>query len=144
MGDWSYTQWSSLQEVAIQFENPAQQPNPAVEEFQWDDTSFWSLGAEYDAQRPVDPPRRLRARTSRRRTMKRAPRACPTPTAHWLSIGATWAPSEHWEINAGYTRIETDDPTVNLAPSLATSGSTLVGTYDANVNLWGLSGQYRF
>jgi long-chain fatty acid transport protein len=143
MGDWSYTQWSSLQEVAIAFQNPLQQPNPAVEEFQWTDTSFWSLGAEYSLNDQWTLRAGYAQDQSPTRNETRTPRL-PDADRQWLSIGATWAPSEHWEISAGYTRIETDDPTVNLAPSLATSGSTLVGTYDANVNLWGLSGQYRF
>jgi long-chain fatty acid transport protein len=114
MGDWSYTQWSSLQEVAIAFQNPLQQPNPAVEEFQWTDTSFWSLGAEYS----LNDQWTLRAgyaQDSRRRAMKtRTPRACrrrPPVALDRRHLGS----SEHWEISAGYTRIETDDPTVNLA-----------------------------
>jgi long-chain fatty acid transport protein len=143
LGDWSYTQWSSLQEVAIQFKNPAQQPNPAVEEFQWSDTSFWSLGAEWAFNDQWTFRAGYAQDQSPTQTATRTPRL-PDADRQWLSIGATWAPTEHWEVSAGYTRIKTDDPQIALAPSLATSGSSLFGTYDASVNLWGLSGQYKF
>ena len=73
----------------------------------------------------------------------RTPRL-PDADRTWWSLGLTWAPSSNWEVNAGYTRINTDDPSINLTPSLATSGSTLIGQYDATVNLYGVSAQYRF
>ena len=143
MADISQTQWSSLQEVAIRFGNPAQQPNPAVEEFAWEDTTFASIGGEYK----VNDQFTLRAGYAQDATPTnndtRTPRL-PDADRTWYSFGVTWAPSETWEINAGYTRITVDDPSVALEPSLATSGSTLNGSFDADVNLFGLSGQYRF
>ena len=42
------------------------------------------------------------------------------------------------------TNAYADDPTIDLMPSTSTSGSALRGTYDSSVDLWGLSGQYRF
>jgi long-chain fatty acid transport protein len=142
MGESSQTQWSSLQEVSIDFGNPAQQPNPASK------TSLgttprsvarWRVGA----QRPVHAARRLRRGpdADARRDAHPAPARRGSP---WFSVGLTWTPSETWEINGGYTRIIVDDPAIQLQPSLATSGSTLVGSYDSVVNLWGLSAQYRF
>jgi long-chain fatty acid transport protein len=143
MGDWSYTQWSSLKEVAIRFGNPRQQPNPAVEDFRWSDTSFWSLGTEYKLNDQWTLRAGYAEDQSPTNNQTRTPRL-PDADRQWFSLGATWAPSEHWEVSAGYTRINTDDPTVDLQPSLATSGSTLRGSYSANVNLWGLSGAYKF
>ena len=143
LGDVTRTQWSSLEEVAIYFGNPAQQPNPAVEPFNWEDTIFASLGAEWKLNEAWT----LRAGYAQDQTPtqndSRTPRL-PDADRQWFSLGATWAPSEHWEINGGYTRINADDPTINLAPSIGTSGSALVGVYSSSVNLWGLSGQYRF
>lgn len=144
LGDVSITQWSSMQEVAIRFENPAQTPNPAVEEFDWNDSVFASIGAEWELNDQFT----LRAGYAQDETPThietRTPRL-PDADRQWLSIGATWSPSESWEISGGYTRIETDDPAIALEnPTTATSGSTLVGEYSADVNLWGVSAQYRF
>jgi long-chain fatty acid transport protein len=141
LGDVTRTQWSSLQEVAIEFGNPNQAT--AVEEFGWDDTIFASIGAEWK----LNDAWTLRAGYAEDQTptqnSKRTPRL-PDADRQWLSVGVTWAPSEHWEINGGYTRIIADDPTINLAPSIGTSFSSLNGVYSSSVNLWGLSGQYRF
>ena len=143
MGDVTRTQWSSLEEVAIVFGNPAQQPNPAVEDFKWEDTIFASIGAEWK----LNDQWTLRAGYAEDQTptqdYTRTPRL-PDADRQWLSFGVTWAPSEHWEINGGYTRINADDPTIQLAPSIGTSGSALIGEYASSVNLWGLSGQYKF
>jgi long-chain fatty acid transport protein len=143
LGDVTRTQWSSLQEVAIVFGNQNQQPNPAVEDFAWEDTIFASIGTEWK----LNDAWTLRAGYAEDQTptqnATRTPRL-PDADRQWFSLGVTWAPSEHWEINGGYTRINADDPTINLAPSIGTSGSALVGVYSSSVNLWGLSGQYRF
>jgi long-chain fatty acid transport protein len=143
MADVARTQWSSLQEVAISFQNPAQQPNPAVEDFKWEDTTFTAIGGEWKLNDQFT----LRAGYAEDSTPThietRTPRL-PDADRTWWSIGATWSPSESWELNAGYTKIEVDDPEIALSPSLATSGSSLVGAYDSSVNLWGLSAQYRF
>jgi long-chain fatty acid transport protein len=143
MGDVTRTQWSSLEEVAIVFGNPAQQPNPAVEDFKWEDTIFASIGAEWK----LNDQWTLRAGYAEDQTptqdYTRTPRL-PDADRQWLSFGVTWAPSEHWEVNGGYTRINADDPTIQLQPSIGTSGSALVGVFSSSVNLWGLSGQYKF
>lgn len=143
LGEVSRTQWSSLQNVSIYFGNPAQQPNPAVEDFKWEDTVFASIGAEFEvSDRFV-----LRAGLARDETPTnnetRTPRL-PDADRDWISVGLTWAPSDTWEVNAGYTRIMVDDPTVDLDAQIGTSGSTLRGSFAADVNLFGLSAQYRF
>ncbi|UHQ20597.1 outer membrane protein transport protein [Lysobacter sp. KIS68-7] len=143
MGDVSFTQWSTLQSVVIDFPaNPHQAS--ASEEFKWTDTTYWSLGAEWDISDQFT----LRGGYAEDQTPThadtRTPRL-PDGDRQWFSVGLTWTPSESWEINGGYTHIIVDDPAIQLTtPSVATSGSTLVGSYDSSVNLWGLSAQYRF
>jgi long-chain fatty acid transport protein len=143
LADVAVTQWSSLQEVAIRFGNPAQQPNPAVEDFAWDDTTFWSLGGEYKINDQFTLRGGYAEDSTPTHIETRTPRL-PDANRTWWSIGATWTPAESWELNFGYTKIEVDSPEIALAPSIATSGSSLVGSYDSDVNLWGLSAQDRF
>ena len=143
MGEVSQTDWSSLQEVAINFGNPRQQPNPAVEDFKWEDTTFSAIGAEWKFNDQFTLRGGYAQDQSPTNNNTRTPRL-PDADRTWWSIGLTWSPSETWEVSGGYTRINTDDPSINLQPSLATSGSALQGVYDATVNLWGISAQYRF
>lgn len=141
LADVSQTDWSSLERVDIFFQNPRQAT--ASEEFGWEDTVFTSIGAEWKLSDSFtlrggyaqdQSPTKLETRTPR----------LPDADRQWLSFGLSWMPSESLEVNAGYTRIMTDDPEINVRPSTASSGSSLVGEFDANVNLFGLSAQYRF
>ena len=138
MADYSETDWHSLQAVTIDFENPFQ-PN-SVEDFSWDDTRFWSVGAEYVLSDAFT----LRAGYAYDET----PTTFPTRTTRlpdedrrWYSVGLTWNMSEHIEINAAYTRIQPDTPQIGIRD---TQGHVLFGEYDSDVNLFGVSGRYRF
>jgi long-chain fatty acid transport protein len=138
MGDYAETDWHSVEEVNIDFANPFQ-PN-AIEEFDWTDTVFWSIGAEYKLSDTFtlrggyaydETPSTFRTRTTR----------LPDEDRRWYSLGLTWNASEHLEVNAAYTRIQPDKPRIGIRD---TSGHSEFGSYSSNVNLIGLSAQYRF
>jgi len=139
LADVSKTDWHSLQAVTVDFANPFQPTS--VEAFNWDDTMFYSLGAEFALSDTFA----LRAGVARDETPTndeaRTPRL-PDANRDWVSVGLTWNASEALEVNAGYTHIFVDDPTINGIHS--SSNSTLTGVYDADVNLYGVSAQYRF
>ncbi len=139
MADASRTGWSSLRNVTISFANPRQ--GPTVEEFNWDDTMFYSLGGEWAMSDRLT----FRAGVAFDQTptndVTRTPRL-PDADRTWLSAGVTWNASEHLSIDAGYTHIMVDEPTINGVRS--SSGSTLSGSFDAQANLFGVGAQYRF
>ncbi|HEY4561156.1 MAG TPA: outer membrane protein transport protein, partial [Lysobacter sp.] len=58
------------------------------------------------------------------------------------SIGATWNVSDSISVDAAYTRISIDSPTVNNIHS--SSGSTLSGRFEGHADLFGIAAQYRF
>jgi len=136
MGTAAHTGWSTLKEVRIEFENadPA-----AVEPFEWEDTMFYSLGAEY----ALSDAWTLRAGIARDRTPTsieyRTPRL-PDDDRTWFSVGATWKVREALDVHFALTRIEPDDPRVDIA----SGGSRIAGPFDGNANLLGVSAQYRF
>lgn len=136
MGTASRTGWSTLQEIRIEFDNP--DPD-AVEPFGWKDTMFWSLGAEYR----LDPAWTLRGGIARDQTPTsiehRTPRL-PDGDRVWYSVGATWRMREGLDVDFAFTRIELDDPRVDIA----SGGSRVAGRFDGDVNLLGVSAQYRF
>jgi long-chain fatty acid transport protein len=136
LGTASRTGWSTLDELRIEFDNP--DPD-AVEPFRWKDSMFWSLGGEYR----LNPAWTLRAGIARDRTPTsiehRSPRL-PDDDRTWYSLGATWRMREALDVHFALTRIEPDDPRVDIA----NGGSRIAGPFDGNANLLGISTQYRF
>ena len=137
MGSWSETGWSSLREVRINFVNP--DPD-SVEPFDWKDTEFVSLGAEYK----LNDAWTLRGGAA----FDETPTSIESPTPRlpdddrtWYSIGATWQLSEAMEVSFAFTHIKPDDPRVDIADN---QGHRLTGPFDGDANLYGISGQYRF
>ncbi|MBC7990664.1 MAG: outer membrane protein transport protein [Luteimonas sp.] len=139
LADVSKTDWHSLQNVTIDFANPVQADS--VEQFGWDDTMFYSLGAEFALNDSFTLRGGIASDETPTNDEDRTPRL-PDANRDWFSVGLTWMASEALEVNAGYTRILVDDPTINDPEN--SSGAHLVGKYDADVNLFGVSAQYRF
>ncbi len=139
MGDISATDWHSLEEINIDYQSPSTQPN-SVEDFAWEDTMFYSIGAEYALSDAFT----LRAGLAYDETPvqdeTRTPRL-PDNDRNWYSVGLTWNASEAMEISAAYTRIMVDDPELDVVSS---SGSRLVGEAEGHANLFGISAQYKF
>ncbi|WP_158636434.1 OmpP1/FadL family transporter [Luteimonas marina] len=133
---WAETGWESLREVRIEFENP--DPD-AVEPFEWSDSTFVAIGAEYKLSdrwtlrggiANDETPTSLEHRTPR----------LPDDDRRWYSIGATWQVSDALDVNFAVTHIKPDDPKVDVT----SSGSRIAGPFDGSANLYGVSAQYRF
>jgi len=138
MASYAETGWESLREVRIEFANP--DPD-SVEPFNWKDTTFASLGAEYK----LNPSWTLRGGVAYDETPThietRTPRL-PDANRMWYSLGASWAATQALEVNFGYTRIEPNSPKIDLHSE--TSLQSLVGPFDGAANLYGVSAQYKF
>jgi len=139
MAETSLTGWSSLQEIRIQFDNPAQADS--AEAYNWGDSWFYSVGGEFAFNDAFT----LRAGVARDDSPVsfpyRTPRM-PDQDRMWYSIGLTWAATEHFELNASYAYIDlVDTPEIDIVSS---SRSRLTGSYDGGANLFGVSAQYRF
>ncbi|MGO3127640.1 MAG: OmpP1/FadL family transporter [Luteimonas sp.] len=130
------TNWSSLREVRIQFDNP--DPD-SVEPFEWKDSYFAALGAEYK----LSDSWKLRGGVAYDETPTslehRTPRL-PDANRIFYSVGATWTMSDAFDLNFAYTRIEPRDPKIDTT----SGGSRVAGDFDGNANLFGVSAQYRF
>jgi len=139
MAETSRTGWSSLQEIRIQFDNPAQADS--AEAYNWGDSWFYSVGGEFAFNDAFT----LRAGVARDDSPVsfpyRTPRM-PDQDRMWYSIGLTWAATENFELNASYAYIDlVDTPEIDI---LSSSRSRLTGSYDGGANLFGVSAQYRF
>lgn len=139
MGEVSRTDWRSLKEIRIEFDNP-RQPDSA-EDYSWGESYFYTLGGEFALNDRFT----LRAGVARDESPvsypHRTPRM-PDQDRNWYSVGATWAASDNFEISASYVRVDlADDPEIDI---LSSSRSRLTGVYDGGVNIFGVSAQYRF
>lgn len=140
MGEMVRTDWSSFEEIRIEFDNPAQADS--VEPFEWDSAMFYAIGGDYRLNDDLTLRAGLAFDETPTNNTHRTPRL-PDQDRTWLSLGFSWQANPNLEINGGYTHIMVDDPKINLVAP-APSRQTLVGTYDASVNLLGVSAQYRF
>lgn len=138
MLDYQRTGWSSLEAVRIYRPSGATLGN---EPFEWSDSELWALGAEFD----LSPAFTLRAGVALDETPTndehRTPRL-PDDDRSLYSVGLTWNMSERMSIDAAYTRIEIDNPTVNGIR--ASSGARLTGRFDGYANLFGIAAQLKF
>src|SRR5690606_713433 len=129
--------WSSLRTIDIDFDNT--QPTSS-EPYEWRDAMFYSLGGEFAMNDRLT----LRAGVAFDEApvtdARRTPRL-PDADRTWFSLGATYALSDALEVSAAYTYITIDDPTINTHSS---SGSLLVGEFEGDANLFGVSAQYKF
>ncbi|GAB6196366.1 OmpP1/FadL family transporter [Lysobacter xanthus] len=138
MADYQATDWHSLEAVRIFREGGGVLGN---EPFNWKDTDFFSVGAEFD----LSPALTLRGGVARDESPTndeaRTPRL-PDNDRMLYSIGATWHMSDALSFDAAYTRITIDDPTINGIHS--SSGSTLNGKYSGHADLFGVAAQFKF
>lgn len=139
MAEGTRTDWHSLQEIRITFDNPAQAE--AAEAYNWQDSWFYALGGEFKLNDSFTLRAGLAKDESPVALQYRTPRM-PDQDRNWYTLGATWAATQNLDLSFSYARIElADDPQVGLVSS---SGSYLAGKYDGGVNNYGISAQYRF
>ena len=141
LADYQRTGWSSLQDVTIRRSNGTL---VGSEPFEWSNTNFYSLGAEYD----LSPALTLRGGIGKDKTptndKRRTPRL-PDNDRTLYSVGASWNVSDALSFDAAYQRIEIKSPTINLPVDAAAGNtSTLSGKYTGHADLVGVSMQYRF
>src|SRR5690606_22721849 len=110
MGDVSRTAWkSSFDSVTVVFDS-AQADNTLA--FQYNDTTFTSLGTEFRLNDTVTLRGGVAYDESPTSNAHRDVRV-PDVSRKWLSLGVGWTPSERMELNVGYTHLFTKDPTIN-------------------------------
>lgn len=138
MADIARTYWDSFENITVEYDNPAQPIT--IDPQNWRNTWFTSLGFDYR----LDDQWTLRSGIAYDQTPTqlgfRTPRV-PDTDRRWLSLGASFAPTDAWLLSFGYTRIFSNEPEISL---VAATGSTLQGNAKAATNLFAASAAYRF
>ncbi len=134
MGDITWTNWSVLDELRVEFDNPLQEDG--VTTTAWDDNYRYSVGATYT------PSERWTARcgvafdeTPIPDAAHRTPRI-PGEDRLWIALGGGYQITDHIRIDAAYAHLFIDDPVVakTLSGENISRGG-LNGTYDASVDI---------
>lgn len=136
--DVGYTRWSTFNQLVVDYANPAQPST--VENFDWQDTWFGSVGMEYR----FNPTWVLRGGFAVDGTpthvSTRTPRV-PDGTRRWLTVGLGYTPSDSMAFDLGYGHIFVSDAQISTRTA---TGDRLSGSYDSSGNLLGASAQFRF
>jgi Long-chain fatty acid transport protein len=138
MADVSRTAWkSAFDQVTVDF--ASNQPD-SVLSFQYDDTTYGSIGTEYKLSDTVTLRGGLAYDESPTSYAHRDVRV-PDVTRKWVSIGLGWTPSEQTEFNFGYTHLFTNSPAINVTSA---TGNVLQGKYDVGGDILAASINYKF
>lgn len=139
LADYQRTDWSSLREVDVRRSNGTP---VGAEDFQWNDSDFFALGAEFDFNDAFT----FRAGVAKDETPThddtRTPRLPDNDRTNY-AIGLTWQMSPAFRVDAAYERIEIDSPMIDLSPN-ATNTASLSGKFDGHADLFGIAAQYNF
>lgn len=139
LADATWTGWSSVQELRIDFGTPGQPDG--VETLGWDDTWRLSLGLEYAHND------RLTLRTGVAWDESPIPNAAartarlPDNDRVWLAFGASYRVSDRLSADFGYVHLFVDDTDIQRTGS---TGSVLRGTYDSQADILSAQVRYRF
>ncbi|PRY70806.1 OmpP1/FadL family transporter [Halomonas ventosae] len=143
MANAEWTEWSSFDELTVEFEDGR---DPSRTEENWDDTWAFSVGANY----ALTPQWLLRAGLGVDESPVpsaefRTPRV-PDADRQWATLGATWMPTPELGITAGYMHVFADDGDIDQDGSKEENASkgNLSGTYEVSADVFALSVDYRF
>jgi long-chain fatty acid transport protein len=142
LGEVSYTDWSTIKELRVQYANPAQPDT--TQRYDWSGAWLYALGARYD----IDPEWTLRAGAAidgtPTRDATRDPRI-PDATRTWLSASIEHHITPSVSVQLGYAKLMFPEEPINL--SSATPGNevrgNLQGTTDADADMISIQISFR-
>ena len=142
LADWTWTGWSSLDTVDIVLTGGAPGADPTLD-LAFANTNRFAVGAHYKPgnnwifrgglaydESPVRSPELRSVRI-------------PDNDRTWLSLGFGYEPSKSWSFDVGYSHLFVDDTDINNV-STASSNATLIGTYEASVDILSAGVNFNF
>ena len=134
-----WMEWSSLDELSIDHVAPAPLPNPAVENFDWENTARYSLGLRHGVSESTVLRFGVAMEESTQGTDNRSA-ISPDSEKVWATIGAGFEPMENMLIDVAYAHVFVDDADINRVDK----GVPLLGTYELDADIIGAQLSYRF
>jgi len=143
VADAAWTGWSRVEELRVRFGNPAQPDT--VSDADWKDTWFVAAGVTYRPSTPWAIRFGVAYDESPVPNRTRTPRV-PDNDRYWISLGASYQPSDSIVLNVGYAHLFGATASVDLSADGTDNRSrgNLSGNVDASVDLFGLQLQWMF
>lgn len=141
--DITWTNWSELQELRFDFDNPL--AADGVTTLEWEDSNRYSLGLTYQQNKHWAWRAGIAFDESATPNSALISPRVPDADRTWLTVGFTYKPSHKMNVDFGFAHLFVEDANVN---KVAATGSenflrgNLVGEYDIDVNI--LSAQARW
>jgi long-chain fatty acid transport protein len=140
MADITWTKWSNFDALNIVFDNPVQGESNIPEN--WDNSWRYAIGVNYKPDNTMI----YRAGIAYDETPiptaeDRTPRI-PGNDRTWLSLGLGYVISADMSIDVGYAHLFVDDTPVNNTD--ASFGHTVTGSYEAEVDILSVQGNFKF
>lgn len=144
LADITWTGWSSFEELRVVYDN-ADQPDSVTTE-DWDDTMRYSFGIDY--QYTDDLIYRVGVaydETPVPNSERRTPRL-PGSNRTWVSFGLSKELDEGMSVDIGYSHLFVDEAEIEneFESSVPTLGATLIGDYDASINIFSAQLNWRY
>ena len=141
-GDVTWTNWSLLDEIRIEFDNPVQPDS--VTTTKWQDSNRYSLGLTYSANDKWTWRGGVAFDESANRSSANLTPRIPDQDRTWLTLGFTYKSSDQLNFDVGYAHLFIRDAKVNksLADPENLLRGALVGKFESDANI--LSAQARW
>jgi len=134
MADISWTEWSTLDELVIEFDSAQQD---SVEDFDWDDTFRYGVGVNYRHSDTLLWRGGIAFDESPVPSAEKRGVRVPDEDRLWLAFGAGFKPARGITIDVGYAHLFVDDADINNTKVNTTTGASysLVGEFDNSVDI---------
>lgn len=145
MADVTWTHWNRFKELRINFNKTG--VNDSVEQQNWKDTYFLSLGTQYKFYKNWKATLGVAYDQSPVKDLFRSPRL-PDQDRYWVAVGLGYSPSEWCDLNLSYAHIFSRKATVNL-PAAPTSVNSrqfdaINLTTTPKVDIIGIQASFKF
>ncbi|CUR48774.1 Long-chain fatty acid transport protein [Alloalcanivorax xenomutans] len=135
-----WMEWSDLSTLDVKHSGPAPLPNPAVENFDWENTVRYSLGLRHTLTNDTVLRFGVAKEDSTQGTSNRSA-ASPDSDRVWVTLGAGFKPTDNMSIDVGYAHIFVSDADITRQDG---TKPPLSGTYELDANVVGAQLNYTF
>lgn len=140
--DWTWVGWSSLDSIIIRQAGGIPGQEPALD-LAYANTNRYSVGVHYKPDAMWIYRGGLAYDETPIRTPESTSARIPGNDRTWLSFGLGFIPAGDWSYDFGYSHLFISDTTINNTGS-TTSGATLIGSYEASVDILSAQANMKF
>ncbi|MDX2479586.1 MAG: outer membrane protein transport protein [Desulfuromusa sp.] len=144
MTDINWTEWSSFEELTLNFEGAGIGGNPSTTTLEnWEDTWRYSVGTSYAYNESLVLRGGLAYDETPIKDNYRTPRI-PGEDRYWITLGAGITLSQSFVVDIAYAHLFVDDSKINLVSDDNDSAGYLTGEYENQVDIASVALTYRF